>query len=154
MRKLLSGKSESIFIFIQSVWRRYSFLIVPPAINVEYISCIVMRKLLIIFVILFVCFAAKGQSSGENSLHPSTTKFPSKKEISKRERTALKPKTTVDLQQEYYERVEAVMKARKKAARQMEKPQYSDPRYFGHKRPPKKRSPERMRFCKECGIRH
>ena len=26
--------------------------------------------------------------------------------------------------------------------------------YFGHKRPPKKRPANKMKFCKECGIRH
>ena len=63
-------------------------------------------------------------------------------------------KTTYDQQQEYYERVAAVAKAREKTARIMEKPQYSDPMYFGHKRKPKKRPPHKMRLCKECGIRH
>ena len=92
----------------------------------------------------------------ENSLRPSAVQsaFPSKKEIAMREKVARTPKTTVDLQKEYYERVEAVMKARKKMARQMQKPQYADPLYFGHKRKPKKHSPRNMRFCKECGIRH
>jgi hypothetical protein len=115
-----------------------------------------MKCVAFCFVLTTAGFLAMAQSPGENSLRPSSAqpRFPSKKEISKRERIALKPKTTVDLQKEYYERVESVMKARKKAARQMQKPQYSDPLYFGHKRPPKKRSPENMRFCKECGIRH
>lgn len=61
---------------------------------------------------------------------------------------------TYGLEQEYYERMEAVAKERKKTARLMEKPQYSNPLYFGHKRPPKKRKPSKMKFCKECGIRH
>jgi hypothetical protein len=63
-------------------------------------------------------------------------------------------KTNIDLQREYYERVEAVMKARKKMARIMRKPQYSNPMYFGHKRPPKKHSPKKMKYCRGCGIRH
>ena len=63
-------------------------------------------------------------------------------------------KTTYDQQQEYYERVAAVAKSREKTARIMEKPQYSDPTYFGHKRKPKRRPPHKMRLCKECGIRH
>lgn len=61
---------------------------------------------------------------------------------------------TYNLEQEYYERVEAVAKERRKAERIMLKPQYSDPSYFGHKRPPKKRKASKMKFCKECGIRH
>lgn len=49
----------------------------------------------------------------------------------------------------------------KKAAREkwkiekkMAKPQYSDPSYFGHKHPPKKRKPGKKKFCKECGMVH
>jgi hypothetical protein len=117
-----------------------------------------MKHGLVLLILLMASAPAMAQErkTPENSLHPSTgpQKFPTRKEISKRERIALKPKSTVDLQKEYYQRVEDVMKARRKAARQMEKPQYSDPLYFGHKRPPKKHSARNMRFCKECGIRH
>lgn len=61
---------------------------------------------------------------------------------------------TYGLQQEFYERMEELEKVRRKNEKLMEKPQYSNPLYFGHKRPPKKRKPSRMKFCKECGIRH
>lgn len=61
---------------------------------------------------------------------------------------------TYGLEQAYYDRMEAVQKERRKSERMMEKPQYSDPMYFGHKRPPKKRKASKMRFCKVCGIRH
>ena len=37
---------------------------------------------------------------------------------------------------------------------EMEKPQYSDPSYFGHKKKPKKRPPGKKKFCKECGMYH
>lgn len=55
---------------------------------------------------------------------------------------------------EYHERMKENAKAAKKKAKEMEKPQYSDPSYFGHKRKPKKRPPHKMKFCEECGIRH
>lgn len=55
---------------------------------------------------------------------------------------------------EYQERMKDNAKAAKKKAKEMEKPQYSDPSYFGHKRKPKKRPPHKMKFCEECGIRH
>lgn len=57
-------------------------------------------------------------------------------------------------QEEFRERMEANAKEYKKAQRQMEKPQYSDPMYFGHKKKPKKRPPGKRKFCKECGIVH
>jgi hypothetical protein len=61
---------------------------------------------------------------------------------------------TYGLEQEFYDRMEELAKVRKKNERLMQKPQYSNPLYFGHKRPPKKRKPSKMKFCKECGIRH
>ncbi|MDQ3394021.1 MAG: hypothetical protein M3512_07920 [Bacteroidota bacterium] len=36
----------------------------------------------------------------------------------------------------------------------MRKPQYSDPSYFGHKKKPKKRPLKKRKFCHECGITH
>ena len=56
--------------------------------------------------------------------------------------------------EEYYERMEANVKKYKKMAKEMEKPQYSDPSYFGHKRKPKKRPPGKKKFCKECEMYH
>lgn len=56
--------------------------------------------------------------------------------------------------EEYHKRMKANEKKYKKMAKQMEKPQYSDPTYFGHKRKPKKRPPGKQKFCKECGIKH
>ncbi len=56
--------------------------------------------------------------------------------------------------EEFNDRMESNIKARKKQARQMEKPQYSDPSYFGHKRKPKIRKVKNRKHCKECGIVH
>lgn len=61
---------------------------------------------------------------------------------------------TFESEREYYDRMEAVAKERRKAEKMMMKPQYSDPMYFGHKRPPKKRKAGKLKYCKECGIRH
>lgn len=55
---------------------------------------------------------------------------------------------------EYEERMEANAKKYKKMAKEMEKPQYSDPSYFGHKKKPKKHRPGKKKLCKECGMRH
>jgi hypothetical protein len=57
-------------------------------------------------------------------------------------------------EQDHYDRMAAVEKERRKTERLADKPQYSDPSYFGHKRPPKKRPPGKMKYCKECGLRH
>lgn len=55
---------------------------------------------------------------------------------------------------EYEERMKENVKEKRKRAKEIEKPQYSDWTYFGHKRKPKKRPPEKMKYCDECGIRH
>jgi hypothetical protein len=86
-----------------------------------------------------------------NSLDPSTS---SSREYAPRASRRTGKGPTYGLEQEYYERMEEVARARRKNEKVMEKPQYSNPLYFGHKRPPKKRKPSRMKYCKECGIRH
>ena len=57
-------------------------------------------------------------------------------------------------QYEYYNRVEAAAKERKRTLKKLSKPQYYDFMYYGHKRKPKKHSAGELRYCKECGIRH
>jgi hypothetical protein len=61
---------------------------------------------------------------------------------------------TYESEQRYYERMEQLEKTRRKNEKLQQKPQYSDPMYFGHKRPPKKRKAGKLKYCKECGIRH
>jgi hypothetical protein len=55
---------------------------------------------------------------------------------------------------EFYDRIEQAAKNKKRIMRELAKPQYSDPRYFGHKKIPKRRPANKMRYCGECGIRH
>lgn len=121
----------------------------------------------IIFIVLMVFLTVesqaqfwKGKKSKEHreantqptSLDPSPTS-PQKQYAPKESRKSSKG-PTYGLEQAYFERMEAVQKERRKTERLMDKPQYSDPMYFGHKRPPKKRKASKMKFCKECGIRH
>lgn len=58
------------------------------------------------------------------------------------------------LQVEYVERMQSNTKKYKKIAKEMEKPQYSDPLYFGHKKKPKKRPLGKRKYCDECGLWH
>lgn len=94
---------------------------------------------------------APGYATVPSSLDPGSSSESVPRQIRKRK---VSSRTTFDQQQEYYNRVVAVAKAREKAAKVMAKPQYSDPMYFGHKKKPKKRPAHKMRLCKECGIRH
>jgi hypothetical protein len=89
-----------------------------------------------------------------SSLEPYTP-YAERATTSKKKSVKQKDKTgKYDAQQEFYARMAAVQKKREQSEKMMEKPQYSDPMYFGHRRPPKKRSPGKMKFCKECGIKH
>lgn len=56
--------------------------------------------------------------------------------------------------EEYQKRMAAVAKKYRKMEKEMKKPQYSNPLYFGHKKMPKKRPPGKKKFCSECGMKH
>jgi hypothetical protein len=94
---------------------------------------------------------ADAQQQGPTTLDP----LPNEQHIPKQARKRTDSKgPTYNSEKEYYDRVEAFAKTRRKNEKMLMTPQYSDPSYFGHKRPPKKRPPHKMKFCKECGIRH
>jgi hypothetical protein len=61
---------------------------------------------------------------------------------------------TYSAERDFYDRMEELEKTKRKNEKQAAKPQYSDPMYFGHKKPPKKHKPGKMKYCKECGLRH
>jgi len=65
-----------------------------------------------------------------------------------------KSKTTHNARDKYYDRVELLEKKQRKNEKNADQPRYSDFQYFGHKKPPKRRPPEKMKYCKICGIRH
>lgn len=89
---------------------------------------------------------SSGQPSSLSPYYPQEEKAPQKKKSS--------GKVTYNAEQKYYDRVEAIAKQERKNEKEMEKPENSDPLYFGHKKPPKKRPPHKMKYCKVCGIRH
>lgn len=90
------------------------------------------------------------QSTQPTALNP----FPQKDYSPKSAKKSKSKGATYSAEQRYYERIEEVAKERRKAEKLQQKPQYSDPMYFGHKRPPKKRKAGKLKYCKECGIRH
>lgn len=96
--------------------------------------------------------AEASEQDGPTSLEPSSPQ--ERRHLPKEPKKRESKGPTYNSEKEYYERVEAIAKTRRKNERMLMTPQYSDPSYFGHKRPPKKRSANKMKFCKECGIRH
>ena len=96
--------------------------------------------------------SAEVQENGmPNSVDPS---YPQKQYGPKKSTRKKGSGPTYESEQQYYERMAQLNKTKRKNERMAETPQYSDPTYFGHKRPPKKRPPGKMKYCKECGLRH
>lgn len=108
--------------------------------------------------VLFILFFATGLVSAQTSRDVGSSsqkqgaQYNTKQKVKKGKK--LKKGKYDQLVDEYEDRMKANAKAHKKAAKEMEKPQYSDQSYFGHKRPPKKRPLGKRKFCKECGIVH
>ena len=98
-----------------------------------------------------VSVAQKNKSKNPTSVDPSG---PSKVYSPKASRKKKSGATTYDARDKYYDRVEDISRKRRKNENMADKPQYSNFQYFGHKKPPKKRAPEKMKYCKICGIRH
>jgi hypothetical protein len=128
-----------------------------------------MRKLVGLFICIFLacggwaqsCKALRkkstsGQGGAPTSLQPyiPDKDYTADGEKRLQQRKSKRQPITYDARERFYERMEEVARQRRKNEKLMAKPQYSDPMYFGHKRPPKKRPPEKMKYCKVCGIRH
>jgi hypothetical protein len=113
----------------------------------------------VVLPLLFACLLCsevhgqnKKKSKGPTSINssaPSTEVYAPK--TSKKKKSS---ETTYDARDKYYDRVEQLGKTRRKSEKLSSNPQYTNFQYFGHKKPPKKRPPEKMKFCKICGIRH
>ncbi len=120
---------------------------------------------ILFFLMIFFVGEAFSQNSKESKERPVFTfeydegaTYGSAEKKSKKSRKKSKAKyNNLDFEKkidEYHELMEANAKKYKKMHKQMEKPQYSDPAYFGHKKKPKKRKPGKRKLCKECNIVH
>jgi hypothetical protein len=124
-----------------------------------------MVKVIYLFL-LFLSLSVVAQAQSQNKSRTSKgdsynyrTEYnskPSKKEIKKAKKAYKNSYARqFDIKiKEYEDRMQANAKKYKKIAQEAEKPQYSDPTYFGHKNKPKKRKPGKKKFCKECQIVH
>lgn len=88
-----------------------------------------------------------GQPTSLNPFYPEQSQVPKKAQ-------AKSKGITYNSQAKYKDQLNQVAKANRKAEKEMMKPQYSDFSYFGHKHPPKKHKAGKLKFCKECGLRH
>lgn len=93
------------------------------------------------------------ENNQPTSLDPETNMpIPEMREPSKKKTKSNGP--TYNSQKEFEQRMQARAKTNRRNEKLLMSPQYSNPLYFGHKRQPKKHSYKKMKFCKECGIRH
>ncbi len=123
-----------------------------------------MRKQLlkVIYRLLVSCIPwlshAQSTTLGDRNSDESEVKSNKTKRAhisSKRQKILLKKaKVKHTAQYEFYARIEQVAKDKQRMLKKMAAPQYANPLYFGHKRPPKRNRVHKMKYCKECGIRH
>ncbi len=124
-----------------------------------------MRFLFCCLIALWTVTAAvaqSGQRSSREANSPSSVESRNHDEYKifrggeykKKKRSKEKLTFTEQKMEEYEDRMEANAKKYREMSKEMEKPRYSDPSYFGHKNKPKKRRPGKKKFCKDCGISH
>jgi hypothetical protein len=118
-------------------------------------------KFLLIIVLALITVSSfaqfrkkKKKSQPAETTQPTTLSPLPQKEYAPKASRKASTGTTYESEEKYYERKEELEKTRRKNEKMLEKPQYSDPMYFGHKRPPKKHKPGKMKYCKVCGIKH
>ncbi len=124
-------------------------------------------KILVVFLLTFVTCTTYAQLTGKEkkaarkgeSINEPTTLSPGNTEPNFSPRHSgkkLKKSNgpTYNAQKEFEDRMEARAKTYRKNEKMLMKRQFNDPSYFGHKHKPKKHSADKMRYCKECGIRH
>lgn len=121
-----------------------------------------MHFRLIVLFIIVSCSYSFSQSSNNNSVNGKNKKEIDRgatygMETHKVKKKKVKYSISKDFDKkiaEYEKRMADNVKKYRKMEKEMKKPQYSDPTYFGHKKKPKKRPPGKKKFCKECGIYH
>lgn len=129
-----------------------------------------MRHLLTILILCFVASVAHAQKTtkktkeaktteaGPNSMNPNSgpnfTPPPPAPKKTKKGTAKSYEDYLASLRKEREKRIVKTAKMDRKMAREMDKPKYSDPSYFGHKRKPKKRGRKKRKLCKECHIVH
>lgn len=114
----------------------------------------VCKKFFLVALFCVFNLLAFGQEKGTDQPNSMEPVFPKTDYSPKAKKKTKKPGATYDARNNFYDRKEAQDKQRIKNERKGMNPQYSDPEYFGHKRPPRKRAISKMKYCKVCGIRH
>jgi hypothetical protein len=122
-----------------------------------------MQSILVATLILVSISFARAQADHNDqtperaptSVDPGTaSRQQATKSTQRIEKSRIAQGPSIETQEQYVARMRRTVKQIRRKEKEMEKPQYSNPMYFGHKRPPKKHKAGHLKFCKECGIRH
>ena len=119
----------------------------------RYVLAMHMLRFLFLQAFLLSFSLSDAQSIVPNSLEPGKQKIYYSPHHTTA-KTGRKAKVTHTARYEFYERVEKAAKEKQRIIKRLAKAQFSDRRYFGHKRIPKRRLSFKMRYCNKCGIRH
>ena len=119
--------------------------------RISYGGKIILALMLLCFS--FFCF---GQTTKDTAPSVPSPVYRSLKKDSKKifRKKRESPKTLEEEVADFRKRMIKVGRRKKREMKKLEHPKYSDPLYFGHRRPPKKRPAHKRKFCKECGIIH
>lgn len=135
----------------------------------SYIFVTHFMRILITLLLLTLAFSTFAQSkkkrrksanteqNAPTTLEPGEEPYYPKKEYGPKKSRKSRKKgggPTYESQDEFEARMRETVKTIRKNEKNLMRPQYTNPMYFGHKRPPKKRPPGKMKYCKVCGIRH
>ncbi|MEO9485337.1 MAG: hypothetical protein ABJG47_17900 [Ekhidna sp.] len=121
-----------------------------------------------VYLIIFVVCLFATDVTGQNTRSTETPKPPQPQyQAAKKEKKSFlsflkkkdkKPNPFYSTKEEevtaFRKKMKAVSKKKAKEEKLAKKPEYSDPSYFGHKRPPKKRPVGKQKFCKVCKMKH
>ena len=119
----------------------------------------------LVFIIAFFCVgtpshAQKKRKSSKNEdlvtsvepYYPERNDYVSKKATGTEE--GAKNSITYKALEDSKKQRHRVNKQKLRAERELEKAQNIELDYFGHRNPPKRRSPTKIRYCKRCQIKH
>ena len=124
-----------------------------------------MKLHLVVLLVFLSCSVLYAQSNTKKSkkvqerheIDRGATYAVETSKVKKKDKKSVKSSISKDFDrkvEEYEKRMQANARKNAKLAKEMQKPQYSDPTYFGHKKKPKKRPPGKKKFCKECQMYH
>lgn len=131
--------------------------------KIEINNFLLKASFVLVILIFTSCAGNKNTSGKTNTTNINSSSSASSRDLGSNSYDAQRSsrKSGPKIESEYDKKVEEYkIRMRENAmknakiAKEMQKPQYSDPSYFGHKKKPKKRPLGKRKFCKECGIVH